>query len=126
MKKELSDGEWVLMDQLWEQSPQTITQLTAALKQETGWSKHTIISMLSRLERKGAVAYREGGRAKEYFPTLARADASRVETRHFLDKVYRGRMGLMMSAMVESRALSQEDITELSAILEKAKEANGK
>jgi len=121
MKTELSDGEWVLMNQLWTEAPRTITQLTAALKEDAGWSKHTIISMLSRLEAKGAVGYRDNGRAKAYFPVLQRSDAARLETRHFLDKVYGGRLGLMLNAMVDSKALSQADIEELSAILEKAK-----
>ena len=51
----LSDSEWKLMNHLWEQSPRTITELTAALKPETGWSKNTVITMLARLEAKGAV-----------------------------------------------------------------------
>ena len=121
MKTELSDGEWTLMNTLWQSAPMTITQLTAALREDTAWSKHTIISMLSRLEAKGAVQYRNSGRAKAYFPVLPRSDAARRETRHFLDKVYGGRLGVMLNAMVDSRALSQEDIAELSAILEKAK-----
>ena len=122
MKTELSDGEWTLMKALWETAPRTITQLTAALKDSTGWSKHTIISMLSRLETKGAVTYQENGRAKEYYPCLRQSDASRTETKRFLEKVYNGSLGVMVHAMVDSHALSQEDIRELSAILEKAKE----
>ena len=55
---------------------------------------------------------------------LFRSDAARSETRSFLDKVYGGRLGLMMSAMVDSRALTQQDIDELTAILESAKEGN--
>ena len=125
MKTELSDGEWTLMKALWEGAPMTITQLTGALKETTGWSKHTIISMLSRLEAKGAVAYRENGRAKEYYPCLQKNDASRTETRRFLDKVYGGSLGVMVHAMVDSKALTQEDILELSAILEQAKEGEG-
>lgn len=120
MKINLSDGEWKLMARLWEASPQTITQLTAALKPETGWEKHTVITMLSRLEHKGAVRH-DGGTPKSYSPILLRADAERRETESFLDKVYGGRLGLMMSAMVDSRALTAEDVAELSAILEKAK-----
>ena len=126
MKTELSDGEWTLMKALWDAAPMTITQLTAALKEATGWSKHTIISMLSRLEVKGAVAYQENGRAKEYYPRLKQSDASRTATKRFLEKVYNGSLGVMVHAMVDSHALSQEDILELSAILEKAKEGEGK
>lgn len=78
--------------------------------------------MLSRLEAKGAVTHSEEGRAKEYAPLLPRQQAEETATRHFLDKVYGGSLGLMMSTLVDSRALTQEDIDQLSAILEQAKE----
>ncbi len=120
MKVNLSDGEWKLMDRLWEDSPRTIAQLTAAVREETGWEKHTVITMLSRLEAKGAVRH-DGDTPKRYFPTLPREDAARSETESFLRKVYRGRLGLMMSAMVDAQALTPDDIHELTAILEKAK-----
>ena len=120
MRMNLSDSEWKLMNRLWDHAPMTIMELTAALKGETGWSKNTVITMLSRLEAKGAVRHEEGGRAKQYFPAVAREDAALAETESFLSKVYGGSLGLMMSAMVESRALTEADIAELSAILEKA------
>lgn len=116
----LSDSEWKLMNRLWERSPMTIMELTAALRDDTGWSKNTVITMLSRLEAKGAVRHEEGARAKLYVPTVLRQDAARAETENFLGKVYGGSLGLMMSALVESRQLSESDIAELSAILEKA------
>ena len=116
----LSDSEWKLMNRLWERSPMTIMELTAAAKAETGWSKNTVITMLSRLEAKGAVRCEQGERAKRYYPTLEQKDAARAETESFLGRVYGGSLGMMMSAMVEGRGLSQADIAELSAILEKA------
>lgn len=120
MKINLSDSEWKLMNCLWEQSSRTITELTAALRPDTGWSKNTVITMLSRLEAKGAVRHQEGERAKRYFPVMDRRDAAQAETENFLGKVYGGSLGLMMSAMVESRRLTEDDIAELSAILERA------
>ena len=122
MRPNLSDGEWKLMNRLWEKGRLTITQLTAALKEETGWGKHTVITMLSRLEAKGAVGHDETTQAKRYFPLLEKEEAAQEETGRFLERVYGGRLGLMMSAMVDSRALTEEDIDELTAILESTKE----
>ena len=119
MSVNLSDSEWKLMHHLWGSSPRTITELTAAVKDETGWSKNTVITMLSRLEAKGAVRHEEGGRARRYFPAVERRDAARAETESFLSKVYGGSLGLMVSNLVENRALTAEDIAELSAILER-------
>ena len=120
MKINLSDSEWKLMNRLWDHSPMTITELTAALRDETGWSKNTVITMLSRLEAKGAVRYQEGRRARQYFPAVDRKDAASTATENFLSKVYGGSFGLMVHAMVESRQLSETDLAELSAILEQA------
>ena len=122
MKITLSDGEWKLMNRLWDHAPRTITELVAALREETGWSKNTVITMLGRLEAKGAVRHEEGLRAKQYYPLIRREDAAWAETESFLSRVYGGSLGLMMSAMVDSHALTEEDIAQLSAILDKAKE----
>ena len=120
MQVNLSDSEWKLMNRLWEFAPRTITELTAAVKAETGWSKNTVITMLSRLEAKGAIRHEEGVRAKQYFPAIPREDAAIAETESFLSKVYGGSLGLMVSNLVENRALTEADIAELSAILERA------
>ena len=120
MKINLSDGEWKLMNHLWAAAPKTITELTAEMSSETGWTKNTIITMLSRLEAKGAIHHEDGGRAKRYSPLIPREDAALAETKDFLGKVFGGSLGLMVHAMVESRTLTEADIAELSAILEEA------
>ena len=122
MKTELSDGEWRLMKVLWSSGSMTIAQLTGELKEGTGWSRHTVISMLSRLETKGVVCYQSNGRAKVYSPVLRQEDAVQREASRFLNKVFDGRIGVMLNAMMDSRPLTREDLEELSAILEKAKE----
>ncbi len=117
----LSDGEWKIMNRLWESGGNTITELTAFLQEETGWDKHTIITMLNRMEKKEAIAHRQGGRAKIFYPTIPREEVSMQETRGFLEKVYRGSLGMMVNAMVEDQALSDEEIQELYTILEQAR-----
>ena len=116
----LSDGEWKIMNTLWEREAATITELTAVLQGETGWDKHIIITMLNRMSKKGAVSWRTVGRAKQFYPVVSRNEVSIRETRGFLNKVYRGRIGMMVNAMVEDKALTQEDIAELYEILEQA------
>ena len=122
MKMNLSASEWKLMDCLWKEAPLTITKLTARLKSDSGWSKNTIITMLARLENKGAVRYENGKRAREYFPAVLKSDAARAETESFLDKVFGGSLGLMVNTMVQSRAISKPELDELLQILEKARD----
>ena len=121
----LSDGEWKLMTLLWEQAPRTVTELVHAVAGDTGWTKHTIIKMLSRMEEKGAVRHEEGARAKQFYPAADRRTAVLGETQSFLKKVYGGSIGLMMSAMVEENALSPQELDQLYDILRKAEEGEG-
>ena len=123
MKKvNLSDAEWKIMNLLWENAPRTMMQITNALKAETGWTKHTVMSFLKRMEEKEALHYEEGEKAKLYYPDLKREEAALQETEDFLDRVFQGKMGMMLNTMVQQRALSKEDMEELHKILEQAGE----
>ena len=121
-KINLSDGEWKLMNLLWQNPPKTITHLTKELEQTTGWGRNVIITMLKRLEAKGAVCHEEGERAKLFYPCVERDGAVIEETRGFLNRMYQGRLSLLVNAMVNSSGLSDEEIEELKAILDKAEE----
>lgn len=116
----LSEAEWKVMDVLWEEAPQTIMQLTRHFQETTGWTKHTVMTFLKRMEEKGAIYHQEGERAKQYYPKIDRQEAALQETEEFLDKVFGGRMGLMLITMMERKALSGEEISELYEILRRA------
>ena len=118
----LTNSEWYVLDCLWEKSPMTVMELVAALGERLGWAKSTTITTLRRMEYKGLVLCRTQGRAKHYAPAVQREQAVRGETRSFLDKVYRGSVGLMVSALAEDKALSKAEIEELYEILRKAEE----
>ncbi len=97
-------------------------EMTNHFKGTTGWSKHTVMTFLRRMEEKKAIHYEEGGRAKLYYPDIEKEEAVLQETENFLEKVFDGRMGLMINTMVEKKALSKEEITEMYEILRKAEE----
>lgn len=118
----LTNSEWYVLDCLWERAPQTITQLVPILKERVGWAKSTTVTTLRRMEEKGLVTARTVGRARHYTPAVERQTAVRRETRSFLDKVYRGSVGLMVSSMVQDQALSREEIDQLYEILRQAEE----
>ena len=118
----LTNSEWYVLDCLWETSPMTVMELVAALGDRLGWAKSTTITTLRRMEDKGLVHCDLEGRTKHYAPAVQRDQAARRETRSFLDKVYRGSVGLMVSALAENKALSKAEIEELYEILRKAEE----
>lgn len=122
MEMNISNSEWKIMEVLWDESPRTMTQITKELSEDTGWTKHTVMTYLKRLEEKGALHFVEGEKAKLYYPDIKKEDAQLSETEEFLGKVFGGKLGLMLNAMVEQKALSRSEIDELYAILEKGRE----
>ena len=118
----LTQSEWYVMDCLWAYAPQTVMQLATDLSQRAGWAKSTTITTLRRMEDKGLLHCQVEGRTRHYTPAVERQSAARQETRSFLDRVYQGSVGLMVSSLVRDEALSREDLDQLYEILRQAEE----
>ena len=116
----LTSSEWNVLGCLWEQSPRTAMQIVSELERTVGWHRSTTITILHRMEAKGLLRCEQAGRGKAYVPLVDREQAEVAETRSFLDRVYRGSVGLMMSAMAQRQELSGDEIAELRAILDQA------
>jgi len=119
----LSDGEWKIMKLLWTSPPYTLGEMVKALESETGWTKPTIFVMLKRLIAKGAVRMDDSGRLQEYYPVIKRRDVTPSETDSFLERVYDGSIGMMVSSLAGRKALSEKDIIELRKILDEAEKS---
>lgn len=118
----LTNSEWHVLNCLWERAPQTVMQLVGELGERVGWAKSTTITTLRRMEEKGLVSCELEGRTRYYVPKVERRQAEVRETRSFLNKVYQGSLGLMVSAMAQDKALTREEIDQLYDILRQAEE----
>ena len=116
----LQPSEWIIMEKLWECNPQTIMQLYHELEEDPGWSKSTVNTLLRRMVQKEIIFYEEGAKAKQYYPKVSRDDAAITETESLLDRVYKGSVSMMLNTLIRNNNLTNDDIRELYAILEKA------
>ena len=122
----LTSSEWNILNCLWEHSPRTVMQIVGELEKTVGWARSTTITTLHRMETKGLVRCEQAVRGTAYVPLVERDQAVLAETRSFLNRVYQGSVGMMMSAMAKQEGLSREQIAQLRAILDDAeKEAKG-
>ena len=119
----LTPTEWHLMECLWESSPRTGREATEYMAKSVGWTRSTTLTMLRRMTEKGIIHCDESDGLKSYSPAIRRSDAVIQETEDFLSRVYRGSVSMMLSAMTEKTALSDDEIAELYDILRKAEEA---
>ena len=122
----LTASEWNILNYLWESGPSTVMEIVEEMERTVGWARSTTVTTLSRMEAKGLVRRELASQGKPYIPLVERDQAALVETHSFLDRVYQGSVGLMMSAMVKQEGLSQEQIAQLRAILDEAEQEAGK
>lgn len=116
----VTNSEWYVMNCLWEEHPRTLMQIVPILNERVGWSKSTCATMVRRMSEKGLIGFEEKGKTKCFFPIVKKEDVVVQETRDFLQRIYDGSIGMMMSALVRQQDLSKEDIHELQEILKNA------
>ena len=114
----LTDSEWKIANCLWNNKCMTLTELTRELLDSTGWTKHTIITLVKRMIEKGMVTYDQQGRTKKFYPAIDRAEAELEETTSFIDKVYEGNAGLMIANLIGSDALTEDQLAEIKRLIE--------
>lgn len=114
----LTQAEWSVMECLWEAGPLTGREVVQSMEKSCGWSRSTTLTLLSRLENKGALKSVPAEKGPKVFsPVLRREDAALGETKDFLDRVYQGSLSLMVSALTKKQALSREELDELYELL---------
>jgi len=127
MKKiPLADAEWRVMRLLWEQFPLSCRQMEDRLKDETGWTRHTLFSFLKRMTERGVIRADNSVQPRLYFPLLDQKAAVQEETRAFVDKLFGGDLSLLVSNVVMQEELDDSELDLMFEALRKAKEARGK
>ena len=119
----ITEKEWYILACLWERSPQNARELTESLKKTTGWSRSTTLTMLRRMSGKGLIrCSSEDGGVRTYTTDLAENEVRMRETEHFLARVYKGSVSMMLSAMTDGKKLDDTEIDALYEILRQAEE----
>lgn len=118
----ISDAEWEVMNVIWERSPITANEVVETLSGRTDWNHRTIKTMLNRLVKKGALTYKQQGKAYLYTPRIKREACVREESKSFADRVFGGDPTPLLANLVKNTKLSPDDIKKLRQILKEKEE----
>ena len=114
----LTDSEWQVLQVLWDSGGAALGEVVQALWPQTGWSRNTVLTYLTRMEKKGLVAIDKGGYPHRYRAALDR-DACRAQARRsFLQRVYQGSAGRLVSAFLKEERLTAQERDELRRLLD--------
>lgn len=113
MSVQTTEAEWKILEVLWDHAPRTMSDITRTLEPGTGWTRHTVITLLKRMQDKGSVLVDESGPVKTYSPAITREAASATQTRKFLSSIFRGKPSLLINTLVDSGEMSLKEVEEL-------------
>ncbi len=113
----ISDAEHAVMEALWEESPLTAADVCERVCRERDWSMPTVKTLLGRLVSKGAVDTQPDGRRFLYSPLIARSDYVGSESKRLVERLFGGRAAPLFAHLAESEALTEEDLSEIEALL---------
>ncbi len=120
MPDRCTEAEWKIMEVLWDRAPRTMSEITKALEPTTGWTRHTVITLLKRMQEKGTVAVDESGDVKRYTPLMTQEEASTQQTKKFLSHVFSGKASLLINHLVDSGEITLKEMDELMDMMRKS------
>ncbi len=119
----ISGAESVVMEALWKRSPITSEDILAEVAEPQNWSEGTVRTLLNRLLNRGAVQAVREGRRYLYRPVLQRSDYVLAETTGLVDRLFGGRISPLVAQFSDHEKLSDEDISELKALIARIENA---
>ncbi len=114
----LTAPQLALLRVLWERSEATVAEMQRALHAERPLAATTIATLLSRLEKRGIVAYRTEGRQYVYRAVLNESDARRHALVEVTEGLFEGDIATMVSQLLSSHELRDGDLARVKALVE--------
>lgn len=103
---------------LWQRSEATVVQIQQALRSARPLATTTIATLLSRLEKRGLVAYRTEGRQYVYRAVLQERDAQQRALVEVTQDLFAGDVPSMVSQLLSSHELRAGDLARVRQLIE--------
>ena len=115
--RDLPQGEFEVMDALWDKGEATVKEVLSALSRGRKLAYTTVATLLNRLRDKGYVAAEERNFAYVYRPLVAREQVVRRKLDDLVQRVLGGSMGPLAAYIAERKNLTPEQIKALEEIV---------
>lgn len=113
----LSEAEWSVLNILWSGNNFTLKEITNSLKDINAWNKNTVLTYLTRMEKKGLVSI-DRSQDKPYSAAVTKEFCAHRERTELLDKVYGGATGDLIAAFLKESTISLEERNKLKKMLD--------
>jgi BlaI family penicillinase repressor len=117
--EELTKTEERIMQVLWKLQQAFVKEIINELDEDPKPPYNTISSIVRLLEKKGYVAYRAYGKTYQYFPAISKEEYAKTTFSKLFSEYFDSSPSSLLSFMVKEEKLSEADIEELKALINK-------
>lgn len=114
----LSEREWTVLGVLWETDGAELGTVVNKLSPKTRWSRNTVLTYLTRMEKKGLVTIDKSVTPHIYRAACDRESCRRGERKSFLENVYSGSAGDLIAAFLKEEQISQKELEKLKKLID--------
>lgn len=127
-KLELTDGEWAIIQAVWENQPCAAPTVQEALETARGWSYSTVKTMMDRMAKKGMLKTEKIRNLILYRSAITKKQAQNTEIMRAVKRAFDGALTPMMQFMLDNNSLSGDELSRLETVIKskKQKKINGK
>lgn len=118
-----TDRELMIMDILWDEGSATVREARQRIDKEMPYT--SVLSIFQTLEDKGHISHEREGRAYRYYPLVEREEAGQEALSYVLDRLFKGSPKALVTSLVSGERVSNDEIEELSRVLEENADENG-
>lgn len=118
-KYQLTEGEWSIIQVVWEHQPCAAPSVQEALHGSRKWSYSTVKTMMDRMAVKGLLKTERIRNLILYRAVISKTQAQRNEIMGTIKRAFNGAMTPMMQFLLDSGNLSAQQLDELEAVVKK-------
>lgn len=123
----LTGLQLAILQILWDRGEATVADVLGALQPSRKLAQSTVATVLSRLERRGVVAYRTVGRQYVYRAVVSAEQARESALAEVADGLFAGDVAALVSELLSSREVGPGDLERVRALIEsKERQLEGK
>ena len=89
---DISNAELIILNALWQSSPQLSADIVKGIQKDNDWHEKTIKTLLGRLVKKSAVDFDKAGREYHYYPLVDQQDYQQRVSLSIVDRLFSGRI----------------------------------
>ena len=122
LQPQLTEGEWTILQVVWEHEPCAAPTVQEALEDEKGWAYTTVKTMMDRMAAKRLLKIDRIRNLMLYRSAITRPQAQKREVMSAVKRAFDGALTPMMQFLLDSDELDQKQLAELEDLIKRKRQ----